>query len=66
MNILINGEAVELSGGISLTKWVEEQNILKDTVIVEYNGEIIPEERWDHVILKQGDQLEIFKFVGGG
>jgi sulfur carrier protein len=66
MNIIINGEAVELSGSISLTKWVEEQNILKDTVIVEYNGEIIPEERWGHVVLKQGDQLEIFKFVGGG
>lgn len=66
MNIMINGETVELRESISLQMWVEEQNISKNTVIIEYNGEIIPEERWGNASLKQGDQLEILKFVGGG
>ncbi|WP_242975893.1 sulfur carrier protein ThiS [Desulfosporosinus sp. FKB] len=63
---MINGEKAELRDTISLQRWVEEQNIPHTTVIIEYNGEIIPEERWGYVELKQGDQLEILKFVGGG
>lgn len=66
MNIKINGEKVELRESTNLKKWLEEQNIPSNTVIIEYNGEIIPEEHWENVVLKQGDQLEILKFVGGG
>ncbi|MGC7872734.1 sulfur carrier protein ThiS [Desulfosporosinus sp. SYSU MS00001] len=63
---MINGEKAELRDTISLQRWVEGQNIPHNTVIIEYNGEIIPEEHWVSVELKQGDQLEILKFVGGG
>ncbi|WP_407309604.1 sulfur carrier protein ThiS [Desulfosporosinus sp. SB140] len=66
MNVKINGETVELTESIGLQKWVDEQNIPNNTVIIEYNGEIIPEEHWRTIVLTQGDQLEILKFVGGG
>ncbi|AFM41432.1 thiamine biosynthesis protein ThiS [Desulfosporosinus acidiphilus SJ4] len=66
MKITINGEMVELTGSLSLQKWVEEQSIPTRTVIIEYNGEIVPEELWRNTVLKQGDKLEILKFVGGG
>lgn len=35
MNLMINGETVELRENISLQMWVKEQNISHNTVIIE-------------------------------
>jgi sulfur carrier protein len=66
MNVQINGEMLEIQEGISLLEWAKEQNIPLETVIVEYNGEILPQDRWGMTQVKDGDQIEFFRFVGGG
>jgi len=35
-------------------------------IVVEYNLEIIPKERYAQTILKDGDEVEIVSFMGGG
>jgi thiamine biosynthesis protein ThiS len=37
-----------------------------DRVAVELNREIVPRDRWIATELREGDQLEIVHFVGGG
>lgn len=66
MRIVINGEWVEVEENLNLLQWAQEQEIPLKTVIIEHNGQIIPEDGWINVQLQNEDQLEIFKFVGGG
>lgn len=66
MHVQINGKSIELSKKVSLLTWIEEQKIPPASAIAEYNGEIIPQACWGNTVLKEGDQVEILKFVGGG
>jgi thiamine biosynthesis protein ThiS len=70
MKLLINGESQEFSGFASgiltLAALVESLRMKPDRVAVELNREIAPRDRWPEIALKDGDQLEIVHFVGGG
>ena len=35
-------------------------------VVVEHNGAIAPRSRWDNIVVKDDDTLEIVTIVGGG
>jgi sulfur carrier protein len=35
-------------------------------VVVEFNGEILPRQRWGQQLVADGDQLEVVTIVGGG
>jgi sulfur carrier protein len=65
MNLTINGEPRTSSGG-TLAGLVEELGMKPDRVAIELNHEIVPRARWPQTNLKDGDQLEIVHFVGGG
>lgn len=66
MQVQINGERLELQKEVSLLEWITEQKIPLETAIMEYNGEILPQDQWRTTLLKDGDQVELLKFVGGG
>ena len=66
MQIKINGEVQLFSEGITLLQWLQDQGEDGNTIIVELNAQIITQEALKDVILQEGDQLEVFKFVGGG
>lgn len=66
MNVQINGKSLILPKQVSLLAWIEEQNIPLAAVIVEYNGEILPRDHWKTTLLKEGDEIELLQFVGGG
>ena len=66
MNVQINGKSFVLPKQISLLDWIEEQNIPLAAVIVDYNGEILSRDHWKTTLLKEGDQVELLQFVGGG
>lgn len=65
MNLTINGEDRVVSAA-TLTSLVEELGMKPDRVAIELNREIVPRDRWPQTALKDGDQLEIVHFVGGG
>jgi thiamine biosynthesis protein ThiS len=65
MNLTINGES-RVSAAETLSALVEQLGMKPDRVAVELNREIVRRDRWPQTPLKDGDQLEIVHFVGGG
>ena len=67
MRIQINGEPREFStGSLSLNELLETLALAPQRIAVELNKTIVPRSLWEKTILKDGDQIEIVHFVGGG
>ena len=65
MTLTINGET-RVFQTETLSMLVEELGMRPDRVAIELNREIVSRDRWSQTRLKDGDQLEIVHFVGGG
>ena len=65
MEIQVNG-AEERCGPGSIASLVADRGLPPEALIVELNGEVIPQERWSQIRLRDGDRLELLSFVGGG
>ena len=63
--VRINGQDCEKTG-ISVSDYLEQENYNVNHIVVEYNLTIIPKEQYDRTILKDGDEVEIVSFMGGG
>ena len=66
MQLIINGEAREFAGEMTLSALVEQLGMTAGRVAVELNRDIVPRERWAATTLHDGDRLEVVHFVGGG
>lgn len=69
MKLQINGEVREfaaVSSPFTLLALIQTMGMKSDRVAVELNRDIAPRDRWFEITLKDGDQLEIVHFVGGG
>ncbi len=66
MKITFNGREEVSSRGMTVAELIASKGINPDTVIVEYNYELIKKEAWGGIVLKENDRLEILRFVGGG
>lgn len=66
MKIQINGNAHDFPAPLTLVALLEHLGMKTDRVAVELNREIVPREQWAQTSLREGDQLEIVHFVGGG
>lgn len=66
MAVVVNGEDMEISEGMTLMQLLESKDIPPDTVVVELNKAIIPAEAYADTVLADGDHLEVLRFVGGG
>ncbi|WP_341474060.1 sulfur carrier protein ThiS [Desulfofundulus thermobenzoicus] len=64
--MVINGKKTELPDEITLADMLTQRKLNPETVLIEYNGELVPKELWPGVVLNDGDRLEILRFVGGG
>ena len=52
--------------GKSVSEVLSEMDISSQRVAVELNEEIVPKARYDETILRDGDTVEVVRFVGGG
>lgn len=66
MQITLNGETINLSEGLSVTDIIVQRGLKPETVIVEYNYQLLKREEWPATFLKEKDNVEILHFVGGG
>ena len=66
MKLKVNGEEKELADGLTVQGLLESLDVKAEMVAVEVNLEIIPRDQRGQVSLKEGDEVEIVKFVGGG
>ena len=66
MNIILNGKKTELEKTVTLIELLESKGIEPERVIVEYNFDILMRDDWINTVLKENDNVEVLKFVGGG
>lgn len=66
MKVMLNGKEAHFEDNTTLLSMLEAKAIKPASVIVEYNHEIPGREVWDNIILKENDNIEVVKFIGGG
>lgn len=66
MRVTLNGKEIEIGSGTVLIDLLKEKGLEPERVVVEYNYDISTKEEWGNIILKENDNLEVLKFVGGG
>ncbi len=66
ITIHLNGEPHSIEGDDRLTSLIDSLKLKPGRVAVELNREIVPKAKWSEVRLRDGDQLEVINFVGGG
>ncbi|MCS7299984.1 MAG: sulfur carrier protein ThiS [Fimbriimonadales bacterium] len=66
MRVRINGAERELPEPTTVLQLLQERGIDPRVVVVEYNYEILPRERYGEITLREGDNLEIVQMTAGG
>ena len=69
MKIKVNGEEQKIETSQQnplLSKTLESMGYKPNTIVVELNNLIVNSKKWDEVVVKDGDNLEIVSIVGGG
>ncbi|HPU41874.1 MAG TPA: sulfur carrier protein ThiS [Acetivibrio clariflavus] len=66
MNIILNGKNTELEKPVTLLELLELKGIDHEKVIIEYNYDILTRDDWNKTVLKENDNVEVLRFVGGG
>ncbi len=62
----INGEKQDIGAGETITGLLRSLEIEPERVAVELDRKIVKRAEWDETMLRDGAQLEIVQFVGGG
>ena len=63
--VKINGELLDKDGK-TVTEMLADMDISGQHVAVELNEEIVPKAKYGETVLKDGDKVEVVRFVGGG
>lgn len=67
MTIQINGEPVDISAEMTVTKLLAERKVkMPDMVSVELNGNILERANFESTTVRDGDTVELLYFMGGG
>ncbi len=66
MQIHVNGEAVQVPDGTTVSELLETQGLAPRYLAVKKNLELVPRQRHAECVLEEGDRLEIVTLVGGG
>jgi thiamine biosynthesis protein ThiS len=65
MLVKVNGESRELPDGETVLALIARYQLTPEKVAIELNRRLLRGERYE-TPLKQGDEVEIVTFVGGG
>ena len=66
INIFLNGKETKLDKSISISEFLESQNLDIKMIAVAINMKIIHKNEYDKTILLENDKVEIVRPVGGG
>ncbi|MCP9785932.1 sulfur carrier protein ThiS [Cyanobium sp. N5-Cardenillas] len=66
MQLRVNGETRPCPAGLCLDAVLVSLGYQPRLVVVEFNGEILPRERWAAQAVGESDVLEVVTIVGGG
>lgn len=65
MNVTVNGDQRDLPEGETVRALIARYQLQEGKVAVELNRRLLKSEKYDQV-LKDGDEVELVTFVGGG
>ena len=63
--VKVNGEMLDMNGK-TVSELLDSMDISSQRVAVELNEEIVPKAEYSSAVLKDGDSVEVVRFVGGG
>lgn len=66
VSIVVNGEHKRVSAGLTIIQLAEQLGLVPEKIAVERNLEVVPRSTLGEVMVRDGDELEIVHFVGGG
>jgi thiamine biosynthesis protein ThiS len=66
MTIRLNGDPHEVAGPLSVSALLRQLEIDSRRVAVELNLAVVKKAAYDSSVIKDGDEVEIVNFVGGG
>jgi sulfur carrier protein len=66
MQIIVNGEPMEVPDGISVEILLGRLGVRREYTAVAVNREVTPRATYAHVVLAPGDRVEIVRPMGGG
>ena len=66
MTITLNGDKHELAAPVSVSVLLQQLDIDARRVAVELNLAVVKKAAYDSALIKDGDEVEIVNFVGGG
>jgi thiamine biosynthesis protein ThiS len=66
LRVQVNGESRELPEELTLSELVAQLTLAPERIAVELNREVVRRTMWGETTLRDGDQVEIVHFVGGG
>jgi len=66
INLTVNGEPHEIHGASTLAELLHLLNVPPENLVVELNEEVLQHENYENTVLKEGDQIELVRMVGGG
>ena len=69
LNLKVNGQIRRfplLTNDQSLGSILSTLALRKELIAIALNDTIVPRAEWGHILVSEGDRLEIVHFVGGG
>lgn len=66
MKIILNGIGTELDSPVNLGRLIDLYDMKRETVVVEVNGDLPDKSDYETIMTKDGDVIELIRFVGGG
>lgn len=66
LTLRVNGEPREAEPGTTLADYLAALGVDPARTVAEVNGVVVERARFGEIGLREGDRLELVRFVGGG
>lgn len=66
MHVNVNGQDHEIAEGLTITDLIASMQLQPAATAVEYNEAVLARDMYQSTLLKNGDRIELVRFVGGG
>ena len=62
----VNGREENFTEEISVLEFLNNKGVDPPRVIVAINDNVVNKDSWESVLIKDGDEINVLKIVGGG
>jgi sulfur carrier protein len=66
VSIVFNGQSRRISSNLTVAQLLQQLELTPQHIAVEINEQLVPRERHQEHVLREGDRLEVVTLVGGG